>query len=163
MPACGLCPSQPAANAPPPQRPPGPQLLFPQRGLSGSGPLGTPGLRLRSAGNLWAQRDETGTRRLRPGPDPASPGGPRAPPSSPDGNPARLGTGAGGTANVGLGKVCHLTGRKRRGEPPLGEARREGGFPESGINGTVMLAAQAPGCSGLAISSARFPGVGVGF
>ena len=41
--------------------------------------------------------------------------GVRAPHSSPNGNPARLGTGAGGTANVGLGKVCRLTGRKRRG------------------------------------------------
>lgn len=40
--------------------------------------------------------------------------GVRAPQSSPNGNPARLGTGAGGTASVGLGNVCHLTGRERQ-------------------------------------------------
>lgn len=88
--------------------------------------------------------------------------GVRAPQSSPNGNPARLGTGAGGTASVGLGKVCHLTGRERHGEPPLREAPREGGFPESSVNGVVMLAAQAPGSLGLVVSSACFPGVTVG-
>lgn len=39
--------------------------------------------------------------------------GVRAPQSSPNGNPAGLGTGAGGTASVGLGNICHLTGRER--------------------------------------------------
>lgn len=88
------------------------KLLFLQRRLSGSRPLGMLGSRLCSRGSPWAQRDAIGTRRPRHGPDPASPGGRsppplrgvRAPRNRPNGTPARFPPGAGGAANLGLGR-----------------------------------------------------------
>lgn len=123
--------AQPAANTPPPppppRRPPGPQLLLPPRGLSDCRPLGVLGSRLRPGGSLWAPRDEIRMRRPRRGPDPDGPRGPRSAAAAgragateqPNGNPARLGTEAGGAGrratNLGLAKDCHLAGRERLG------------------------------------------------